>query len=85
MAVKIFLTADPEDRARRRYEEMLEKGQKADYNEVLEDIKTRDYNDSHRAVAPLKPAENSIVVNTTGNTLEQSVELLSNIIKENIK
>lgn len=83
--VKIFLTADPEDRARRRYEEMLEKGQEADYNEVLEDIKTRDYNDSHRAVAPLKPAENSIVVNTTGNTLEQSVELLSNIIKENIK
>ncbi len=83
--VKIFLTADPEDRARRRYEEMLEKGQPADYNEVLEDIKTRDYNDSHRAVAPLKPAEKAIVVNTTGNTLEQSVELLSNIIKENIK
>ncbi len=83
--VKIFLTADPEDRARRRYDEMIEKGQEADYNEVLEDIKKRDYNDSHRAVAPLKPAESSIVVNTTGNTLEQSVELLSNIIKENIK
>lgn len=83
--VKIFLTADPEDRARRRYDELLEKGQKVDYNEVLEDIKKRDYNDSHRPVAPLKPAENSIVVNTTGNTLEQSVELLSNIIKENIK
>ena len=83
--VKIFLTADPEDRARRRYDELLEKGQKVDYNEVLEDIKKRDYNDSHREVAPLKPAENSIIVNTTGNTLEQSVELLSNIIKENIK
>ncbi len=82
--LKIFLTADPEDRARRRYEEMLEKGQKADYNEVLEDIKKRDYNDSHRAVAPLKPAEGAVVCNTTGNTLEQSVEQLFNIIKENI-
>lgn len=83
--VKIFLTADPEDRAKRRYDEMIEKGMPADYNEVLEDIKKRDYNDSHRAVAPLKPAEGSKVVNTTGNTLEQSVELLSNIIKESIK
>ncbi len=82
--VKIFLTAHPEDRARRRYEEMLEKGQEADYNEVLEDIKKRDYNDSHRAVAPLKPAEGAILVNTTGNTLEQSVKQLSDIIKANI-
>ena len=83
--VKIFLTADPEDRARRRYEEMLEKGMEADYNDVLEDIKKRDYNDSHRAVAPLKPSEDSILVNTTGNTFEQSVELLGNIITEAIK
>ncbi len=82
--VKIFLTADPEDRARRRYDEMIEKGMTANYDEVLEDIKKRDYNDSHRAIAPLKPAEDSIVVNTTGNTLEQSVEQLANIIKSNI-
>ena len=82
--LKIFLTADPEDRARRRYEEMLEKGQKADYNEVLEDIKKRDYNDSHSAVAPLKPAEGAVICNTTGNTLEQSVEQLYNLIKANI-
>lgn len=82
--VKIFLTADPEDRARRRYDEMIEKGMEANYDEVLEDIKKRDYNDSHRAIAPLKPAEDSIVVNTTGNTFEQSVEQLANIIKSNI-
>ena len=82
--VKIFLTADPEDRAKRRYDEMVEKGMTANYEEVLEDIKKRDYNDSHRPVAPLKPAEDSIVVNTTGNTFEQSVEQLANIIKSNI-
>lgn len=82
--VKIFLTADPEDRAKRRYDEMIEKGMTANYEEVLEDIKKRDYNDSHRPVAPLKPAEDSIVVNTTGNTFEQSVEQLANIIKSNI-
>lgn len=82
--VKIFLTADPEDRARRRYDEMIAKGMQCDYETVLEDIKKRDYNDSHREIAPLKPAEDSIVVNTTGNTLEESVKLLSNIIKENI-
>ena len=83
--LKIFLTADPEERADRRYKEMIEKGMEANYEEVLADIKQRDYNDSHRAVAPLKPAEDSIVVNTTGNTLEQSVEVLINVIKENIK
>jgi len=82
--LKIFLTADPEERAKRRYDEMLEKGQEADYNEVLEDIKKRDYNDSHRAVAPLKPAEGAVIVNTTGNTLEQSVAQLSNVIRQHI-
>ena len=82
--VKIFLTADPEDRAKRRYDEMIMKGMTANYDEVLEDIKKRDYNDSHRPVAPLKPAEDSILVNTTGNTFEQSVEQLANIIKSNI-
>ncbi len=82
--VKIFLTADPEDRAQRRYDEMIAKGMEADYNDVLEDIKKRDYNDSHRPIAPLKPAEDSIVVNTTGNTFQQSVAQLAEIIKANI-
>ncbi len=83
--LKIFLTASPEERAKRRYEEILQNGQKVDYNDVLSDLVTRDYNDSHRAVAPLKPAENAVLVDTTGNTLEQSVEQLISIIKKNVK
>ncbi len=83
--VKIFLTASPEERAKRRYEEMKAKGEKVDYNDVLSDLKTRDYNDSHRAVAPLVPAENAVLVDTTGNTLEQSVEQLISIIKNNLQ
>lgn len=82
--VKIFLTASPEDRARRRYEEMLQKGGKADYHEVLSDLKQRDYNDEHRSVAPLKPAEGAVLVDTTGNTLEQSVTVLTGIIKSRL-
>ncbi|BCI60973.1 (d)CMP kinase [Solibaculum mannosilyticum] len=82
--VKIFLTASPEERARRRYEELVAKGQDVRYEDVLEDMKQRDYNDSHRAVAPLKPAEDAVIVDTTGNTFEQSVELLTNLIKERL-
>lgn len=83
--VKIFLTASPEERARRRYEEMIKKGEPADYGDVLSDLKTRDYNDSHRAVAPLIPAASAVIVDTTGNTLEQSVEQLISIIKEKLQ
>ena len=79
--VKIFLTASPEDRARRRYEEMLGKGEPADYEKVLADLKERDYNDSHRAVSPLVPAGDAVVIDTTGNTLEQSVGQLVSFIK----
>lgn len=82
--IKIFLSADPEDRAKRRYDELVEKGMDVKYEDILEDVKTRDYNDSHREIAPLKPSEDSILVNTTGNTLEQSVELLIKIMKENM-
>lgn len=82
--VKIFLTASPEERARRRYEEMVAKGQKAEYREVLADLKQRDFNDMHREAAPLVPASDAVTVNTTGNTLEQSVEQLVSIIKEKL-
>ncbi|MGX8701458.1 (d)CMP kinase [Caproiciproducens sp.] len=83
--VKIFLTASPEERARRRYEQMIKKGERVDYDDVLSDLKTRDYNDSHRAVAPLVPAAAAVIVDTTGNTLEQSVKQLVAIIKENLQ
>ena len=80
--VKIFLTADPEERAMRRFKELEEKGSKVTYQEVLDDLKARDYNDSHREIAPLKPAEDSVVINTTGNTLEESINLIAETIKE---
>jgi len=82
--VKIFLTASPEERARRRYGELTKKGISADYNAVLLDLKRRDYDDSHRDVAPLKPADDAILVETTGNEVSQSVAQLLKIVKENL-
>ncbi|MGM9605984.1 MAG: (d)CMP kinase [Oscillospiraceae bacterium] len=82
--VKLFLTAAPEDRARRRYEELLERGQQADFATVLQDLEERDRNDSTRASAPLCQAEDALLVDTTGNTLEQSFELLLKTVKERL-
>jgi cytidylate kinase len=79
--IKIFLTASAEDRARRRYNEMISKGQEADFNAVLEDIKQRDYNDSHRDIAPLKQAADAALIDTSGNTLEQSVKQLTDYVR----
>ncbi len=83
--VKIFLTASAEDRARRRFDELREKGMEVTFDEVLSDMKERDYNDSHRAAAPLRPADDAVLVDTSGNTLEQSVELLKELITERLK
>lgn len=83
--VKVFLTADSEDRARRRYEELLQRGQQSDFDTVLRDLKERDHNDSTRASAPLRQAEDALLLDTTGNTLEQSFELLLNTVKEQLK
>lgn len=80
--VKLFLTAEPEDRARRRYEELLARGQQTDYETVLKDLNQRDYNDSHRASAPLRQAEDALLLDTTGNTLEESEALLLRTVKE---
>lgn len=82
--VKIFLTASPEARAMRRYRELQAKGAADTFEEVLADLKQRDYNDSHRAVAPLKPAEDSILVDTTELNLEESVEKVIAVIQERI-
>ena len=82
--VKIFLTASPEARAMRRYRELQAKGAADTFEEVLADLKRRDYNDSHRAVAPLKPAENSVLVDTTELNLEESVEKVIAVIQERI-
>lgn len=82
--VKIFLTASPEARAVRRFRELQEKGATDTYEEVLADLAERDYNDSHRAVAPLKPAEDSVLVDTSALTLSESVEKVIEVIKENL-
>ena len=82
--VKIFLTATPEARAERRYLELKEKGMDVKYEDVLSDMIKRDYDDSHRAIAPLKQADDAVLADTSGNTLEQSIDLIINIIKERI-
>lgn len=82
--VKIFLTASPEIRANRRFAELKERGQDIDYNKLLQDIKDRDYQDSHRSIAPLRPSESSVILDTSELDFEQSLERLIQIIKENI-
>ncbi|MEG2073558.1 MAG: (d)CMP kinase [Angelakisella sp.] len=82
--VKIFLTADPEARARRRYKELLERGIAAEYEQVLSDVQKRDTNDSSRAAAPLRQAQDAILVDTSHLDFAGSVKLLSNIITEKL-
>lgn len=81
--VKIFLTASLEERARRRWKELLEKGS-ADFNTVLADVKKRDEQDSTRAIAPLVQAPDAVLVDTTGNTLDQSVNRMLTVIRERL-
>ncbi|MEG0750958.1 MAG: (d)CMP kinase [Oscillospiraceae bacterium] len=82
--VKIFLTASPEERARRRYDELTAKGVSADYKAVLADLLARDYNDSHRDICPLSVAPDAIKVDTTGKDLDESIKILTNIVKDNL-
>lgn len=82
--LKFFVTASADERAKRRFKELTEKGMDVKYDDIYEDIKTRDYNDSHRDIAPLKPAEDSIIFDTTGYNLEQSIERLIEIISERL-
>ena len=83
--VKIFLSATPECRARRRYKELVEKGQTVTYEDVLADVNRRDYQDSHREIAPLKPSADSIMADTSEMDLQQSTDLIINIIREHTK
>ena len=82
--VKIFLFASPECRAERRYKELVEKGENVKYKDVLADVNQRDYQDSHREIAPLKPSEDSIMLDTSTIDLNQSIDLVIKTIKENI-
>jgi len=77
--IKFFVTATAEERAKRRYLELLDKGETAEYQTVLSDMKMRDYNDSTRSLHPLKQAEDSILVDTTYMTIE---EVIAKIMEE---
>ena len=80
--VKVFLTADAEERARRRCLELEQRGTPEPFEKVLKEIQKRDWNDSHRAVAPLKQAEDAVLLDTTKLDFEQSEEALLKIIEE---
>ncbi len=83
--VKIFLTASPEVRAKRRTEEMIAKGQKAKYEQILKDIQQRDYQDTHRAIAPLKMCRDSIKVDTSDMDIDQVVQNILYIVNQKVK
>ena len=80
--VKIFLTATPEERASRRYKELSEKPDCPSYEEILSDIIERDYNDMNRPVAPLKQADDAVLVDSTDLTLLEAVDRIIEIINE---
>lgn len=75
---KFFITATPEVRAKRRFEELKAKGAAPSYEKVLEDIKVRDYNDSHRAFAPLKQADDAVLVDTTNMSIDEVIDFVLN-------
>lgn len=83
--VKLFLTAAPEARAKRRYLELCERGQNTCFETVLQDIIRRDEQDTNRAIAPLRQAEDAVLVDTTHLDLEQSLQAILTAIKEKIK
>ncbi len=79
--VKIFLTASPEIRAERRYKELKAKGSDVEFKDVLDDLIKRDYNDSHREIAPLKPADDGIIIDTSELDFEASVNAIITAVK----
>lgn len=82
--LKIYLTADADDRARRRFLELEQRGQKADYEHVLHDVVERDRQDMEREIAPLRRAEDAVLADTTGISLEESFQLLLRLIREKL-
>ena len=82
--VKIFLTASPEVRAMRRYKELVEKGTEDTYEEVLADVIKRDYQDTHRETAPLKPADDGVILDTSDLSFDEVIDELEKIVKAKI-
>ena len=82
--VKIFLTASPEIRAKRRYDELVAKGQKTTLAQVLKDVQQRDYQDTHREIAPLKQAKDAVLLDTSDMDIEGVVAAIKTIVQEKI-
>jgi len=78
--LKIYLNASVEERARRRYKEVLQRGQAASYDEILASMKRRDEIDSNRVIAPLKPAKDAIVVSTDGKTIDEVLDYVLDLV-----
>ena len=82
--LKVFLTASPECRAERRYKENIEKGMECNLSDILEDIKKRDKNDSEREFAPLKCADDAVLVDSTDMTLDEVIKTIKNLAEKAI-
>lgn len=83
--LKLFLTATPEVRAQRRYDELVSKGERPDFAEVLADVNDRDYRDTHRAESPLRQAEDAIVVDNSNMTREEQMEVIYGLFDKAVK
>ena len=82
--LKLFLTASLEIRAKRRFDELVEKGQNPDFNDVFADVKDRDYRDTHRAESPLRQAEDAVVIDNSAMTREQQMEEVLRVFRSHI-
>lgn len=80
--VKIYLTASTEARAKRRYDELVEKGEKCDYEEIKKDIENRDYQDMHREISPLRKADDAVLVDTSDMGIEEVINTIKKIIED---
>lgn len=80
--VKIFMTASPEIRAKRRYEQLLAAGKEADYDKIFKEVQERDYQDSHREVSPLRQAEEAVYLDTSDMSIDENIDAVADIITE---
>lgn len=83
-ALKIFLTASAEARAERRYKELLEKGQSVSYDDVLRDMAERDKNDTTRAAAPLRAADDAVLLDTSALSLAESIDAVATLVEKGL-
>ena len=79
--IKFYLDANTEERGRRRFKELVEKGMEVDFNDTLEEVRKRDHNDMNRAISPLRKAEDAFFIDSTGRTVEEIVEEMASRVK----